>query len=138
MRIRKSVKFRFIAILTLVLMLAQILTLSAFAESTPEAGIWSSPAESQMTLTGTPLTTESGYGLGYIAPPVNLSSSQPVSRAYQGILLPDSYDLRDYNRVTPVQNQSIGGNCWAFAACGSAESSYVTTSGVSYTQNYFS
>lgn len=36
---------------------------------------------------------------------------------------PDSYDLRDHNKVTPVRNQLTCGACWAFAAIGSLESS---------------
>ncbi len=37
--------------------------------------------------------------------------------------LPESYDLRDYGRVTRVRNQGMYGTCWAFAALSSATSS---------------
>ena len=36
--------------------------------------------------------------------------------------LPKQYDLRDYNRVSPVKNQGKNGSCWAFATYGSMES----------------
>lgn len=36
--------------------------------------------------------------------------------------LPARYDLRDFNRVTPVKDQGPNGSCWAFASYGSAES----------------
>ena len=37
--------------------------------------------------------------------------------------LPESYDLRDYGRVTRVRDQGIYGTCWAFEALASANSS---------------
>ncbi len=37
--------------------------------------------------------------------------------------LPSSYDMRDENRLTPVQDQGNLGTCWAFAALGALESS---------------
>lgn len=40
--------------------------------------------------------------------------------------LPSRYDLRDYGRITSVKNQGIPGPCWAFAALGAMESSYLT------------
>lgn len=40
-------------------------------------------------------------------------------------LLPSSYDLRDYGKVGPVEDQGSYGTCWAFAALGSAESALV-------------
>ncbi|WP_300410416.1 lectin like domain-containing protein [Lagierella sp.] len=41
--------------------------------------------------------------------------------------LPSRYDLRNYNRVTPVKNQGPNGSCWAFATYGSAESVLMPT-----------
>ena len=40
--------------------------------------------------------------------------------------LPVSFDLREHGRVTSVKNQGIPGPCWAFAALGSMESSWLT------------
>lgn len=37
-------------------------------------------------------------------------------------LLPDAYDMRDYERVTPVRDQGRYGTCWAFASLGAFES----------------
>jgi len=39
---------------------------------------------------------------------------------------PSIYDLRAYNRVTPVRNQNPWGACWAFAGTSSVESNVLT------------
>ena len=39
--------------------------------------------------------------------------------------LPSSYDLRDYNRVTPVKDQSDTGTCWAHSAMAASESAMI-------------
>lgn len=41
-------------------------------------------------------------------------------------LLPSSYDLRDYKRITPVRNQGFQGLCWDFAATASIESNILS------------
>ncbi len=48
------------------------------------------------------------------------------------VLIPISYDLRDYGYVTPVKNQVNGGNCWAFAAIASLESCVLKSTGINY------
>ena len=55
----------------------------------------------------------------------------PVDARYWGkralplgpLALPASFDLRDTGKLTPVRNQGVLQNCWAFAALGSLESS---------------
>jgi len=50
---------------------------------------------------------------------------------------PASYDLRAYNRVTPIRNQNPWGTCWAFSAMASTESNYLTKySGASNSVDY--
>lgn len=44
-------------------------------------------------------------------------------------VLPSSYDLRDYNLVTPVKDQQSGGNCWAFGSTAALESAILKASG---------
>lgn len=43
--------------------------------------------------------------------------------------LPEKYDLRDYNYVTPVKDQENGGNCWAFAPLAALESCILKATG---------
>ena len=40
--------------------------------------------------------------------------------------IPESYDLRDYNRITSVKNQGKDGACWTFSAIASLESNMLT------------
>ena len=47
---------------------------------------------------------------------------------YQGFI-PTSYDLRDFQMVSPVKDQQSGGNCWAFATIASLESAILKASG---------
>lgn len=47
---------------------------------------------------------------------------------YYGFI-PSSYDLREYNMVSPVKDQQSGGNCWAFASIAALESAILKTSG---------
>ena len=57
---------------------------------------------------------------------LNYNSSQNYMLIMSGLpydsVLPDSYDLRTYNWVTPVKNQGSNGNCWAFSSLASLES----------------
>ena len=49
------------------------------------------------------------------------AESEEVNQA-----LPSSYNLKDYNRVTPVKNQGSQGLCWMFASMASMESSVLS------------
>ena len=43
---------------------------------------------------------------------------------------PVRFDLRDYGVVTPVKSQSPWGSCWSFGGIAAAESSILTTLGM--------
>lgn len=45
-----------------------------------------------------------------------------MAREGEEKMLPESYDMRDYGRVTAVRDQGKYGTCWAFASLGALES----------------
>jgi len=66
--------------------------------------------------------------LGFRPSPLNFShmtGSRPAIMSMGNY--PASYDLRNYNRVTPVRDQGSCGDCWAYGAFGSLESSLMPT-----------
>ena len=68
-------------------------------------------------------TVEGGHMLGLAPDPVLTPSSPGVPGPGDPVGLPPAaYDLRTYNRVTPVKDQGAFGTCWAFATFGSLES----------------
>lgn len=44
-----------------------------------------------------------------------------IARDSEEFPLPESYDMRDYGRVSPVRDQGRYGTCWAFASLGALE-----------------
>ena len=62
-------------------------------------------------------------------------STAPLAMAYEGEeaeenAYPISFDLREYGVVTPVKFQNPWGSCWAFGGIAAAESSILTTMGM--------
>ena len=90
--------------------------------------------------TATATVGVTGKAKGYIPGPVNLSAlagrsivglRNTVGRAAVAATpnaTSDSYDLRTYNYVTPIRDQSTCGDCWAFATYSSLESSLIMRS----------
>lgn len=81
---------------------------------------------------------ENGNAGGYRPSPIDLSHLAgvrypgfPTRTAEGDSSVPSRYDLRELGRVTPVRDQEPYGNCWAFSALGSLESSYLTEKKVS-------
>jgi len=67
-------------------------------------------------------TTEEGYPLGLIPPPVDLSQVKAPKSLHGIVSFPAVYDLRPLGKLTAVRDQANCGSCWAFGAYGSLES----------------
>jgi len=63
-----------------------------------------------------------GFRPGLIPTPMDPSAYGGVRLAAARGAYPSSYDLRSYNKLSPVKNQDPWGTCWTFATLGSLES----------------
>jgi len=70
------------------------------------------------------LSLEEQSDLGYI--PYD-SISKEINKAAKN--LPGSFDWRSYGAVTPVKDQGLCGGCWAFAAAGDMEGTWMLRTG---------
>lgn len=52
--------------------------------------------------------------------------------------IPQAFDLREYNRVTPVRDQKQSGACWAFASLGAIESSLMPWEEYDFSEDHMS
>ena len=82
-----------------------------------------------------PLKTSYDYNYGYIPPPVDLSHLDrlPVERLLAPTPeLPNSFDWRDFGKVTPVKDQDPCGTCWIFGTASVLESAVLMNESTEY------
>ena len=63
---------------------------------------------------------------------IDLSHIGKIERIEKIEGLPSKYDLRELGKVTPVEDQSPCGTCWAFATTSSLESNILVKDSISY------
>jgi len=122
-KIFSRLNYPLILIITLILILFCLITsaLPQENQSVVEAPI--NPAFLEYNSINGNNIADEGVPLGYIPSPVNSSIFKGVgTEQMETESFPSSYDLRDYNQVTPVKDQGNCGDCWAFGTYGSLES----------------
>lgn len=82
------------------------------------------------------------HATGYVPSPLDyshLAAATAVSSVRSSVVtattLPAAYDLRTYNRVTPVRDQGNCGACWAFGSVASLESGLMPTEVDDFSEN---
>ena len=66
--------------------------------------------------------SETNRNLGYIPPPLKRYEGSEMMAMIVTMGLPETFDLRAVDRVTPIRNQNPYGTCWSFASMASLES----------------
>jgi C1A family cysteine protease len=79
--------------------------------------------------------TVDGHGLGWVPPPYELSKLPSAPSLLQAQTYQATYDLRTYNKVSPVEDQGNCGSCWTFATFGSLESYLLPGLTTQYSEN---
>jgi C1A family cysteine protease len=79
--------------------------------------------------------TVDGHGLGWMPPTIKPSTATTAASLTQAQTYPVRYDLRTYNKVSPVEDQGNCGSCWTFATFGSLESYLLPGLTTQYSEN---
>ncbi|XP_060838961.1 cathepsin F-like isoform X4 [Rhopalosiphum padi] len=74
--------------------------------------------------------TKTEFKKKYLGLDLSLSNKNtlPMAVIPQSISIPNEFDWRDHNAVTPVKNQGACGSCWAFSAIANIEGQYALKS----------